>query len=83
MIRSPRRYSRVHFTDEELGNVAAELMRYSTLTIEFGDPALRELRVGGTFRAGPEGADALLSLLRDGFDMIILHVAPGRVLISR
>src|SRR6185437_15331561 len=53
--------------DEPLGEVADELMRYTNLKIEFSDPALRKLRVGGTFRTSPEGAEALLTVLHDGF----------------
>lgn len=83
MSLSRRRHSSVHFQDETLGHVAAELMHYSPLKIEFADAALRDLRVGGTFRAAPEGAHALLTLLRDGFDMTIRHVGPGRIRICR
>lgn len=72
----------VYFQDEPLGDVAAELMRYTNLKIEFSDPELRELRVGGTFRATPEGADALVTLLHDGFDMTIRHDGPDRVRIE-
>jgi ferric-dicitrate binding protein FerR (iron transport regulator) len=72
----------VYFQDEPLGDVAAELMRYTRLKIEFSDPALRQLRVGGTFRRSPEGADALLTLLHDGFDMTIRHDGPDRVYIE-
>jgi ferric-dicitrate binding protein FerR (iron transport regulator) len=83
VILSRRRPASVHFQDETLGSVAAELMRYTHLKIEFGDPALRQLRVGGTFRASPEGAQALLMLLHDGFDMTIRHDGPDRVYIFR
>ena len=72
----------LHFQDEPLGDVADELMRYTHLKIEFSDPALRQLRVGGTFRTSPEGADALLSLLHDGFNMNIRHDGPDRVYIE-
>jgi transmembrane sensor len=72
----------LYFQDEPLGEVADALMRYTHLKIEFSDPALRELRVGGTFRSSPEGAVALLRLLRDGFDMTIRHEAPDRVYIE-
>lgn len=61
----------MYFQDESLGDVADELMRYTHLKIEFSDPVLRQLRVGGTFHAGPEGAAALLVLLHDGFEMTI------------
>lgn len=73
----------VYFQDKPLGHVADELMRYTNLKIEFSDPALRQLRVGGTLRTTPEGADALLALLHDGFDMTIRHDGPDRVYISR
>ena len=82
MILSRRRHSSVYFQDEPLGGVAEELMRYTYLKIEFSDPALRQLRVGGTFRTGPEGADALLTLLHDGFDMTIRHEGRDRVYID-
>lgn len=72
----------MYFQDEPLGDVADELMRYTQLKIEFSDPALRKLRVGGTLSPGPEGAEALLTLLHDGFDMTIRHDGPDRVYIE-
>lgn len=72
----------MYFQDEPLGDVADALMRYSHLKIEFSDPALRLLRVGGTLRTSPEGADALLTLLHDGFDMTIRRDGPDRVYIE-
>lgn len=72
----------MYFQDETLGDVADELMRYTHLKIEISDPELRQLRVGGTFRSGPEGADALLKLLHDGFDMTIRRDGPDRVYIE-
>ena len=70
------------FEDEPLGNVADELMRYTNLKIEFSDPALRQLRVGGTFRTSPEGAEALLTVLHDGFGMTVRRDGPDRVYIE-
>lgn len=72
----------MYFQDEPLGDVADALMRYSHLKIEFGDPALRQLRVGGTLRTSADGADALLTLLHDGFDMTIRRDGPDRVYIE-
>jgi ferric-dicitrate binding protein FerR (iron transport regulator) len=72
----------VYFQDEPLGDVADELMRYIHLKIVFSDPALRQLRVGGTLRGSPEGADALLTLLHDGFDMNIRRDGTDRVYIE-
>lgn len=73
----------MYFQDVPLGDLADELMRYTRLRIEFSDPALRQLRVGGTLRAGPEGADALLTLLHDGFDMNVRRDGPDRVYIEK
>jgi transmembrane sensor len=70
------------FEDQPLGDVADELMRYTNLKIEFSDPALRQLRVGGTFRTSPEGAEALLTLLHDGFGMTVRRDGPDRVYIE-
>jgi len=33
--------------------------------------SLRHLPIGGTFQANPDGAEALLTLLRDGFGLTI------------
>jgi transmembrane sensor len=80
--RRGSRQGSLHFQDEPLGDVADELMRYTHLKIEFSDPTLRQLRVGGTFRTSPEGVDALLTLLRDGFEMTIRHDGSDRVYIE-
>lgn len=72
----------LNFEDEPLGEVADELMRYTNLKIEFSDPALRKLRVGGTFRTSPEGAEALLTVLHDGFGMTVRRDGPDRVYIE-
>ncbi|GFE85515.1 FecR family protein [Steroidobacter agaridevorans] len=57
----------LYFHDEPLGNVVNELMRYTRLQIEVVDDSLRQLPVGGTFQTSPEGAEALLKMLEDGF----------------
>lgn len=57
----------LYFHDEPLGNVINELMRYTPLRIEVTDDSLRQLPVGGTFQTSPEGAEALLKMLEDGF----------------
>ena len=65
------RKSSLDFQDQPLGDVVNELMRYTTLKIEFDDDALRQLPVGGTFQTSPEGAEALLTMLHDGFGTTI------------
>jgi transmembrane sensor len=76
------RKSSLYFQDQPLGDVVNELMRYTTLKIEFDDDALRRLPVGGTFQTSPEGAEALLTMLRDGFGTTIRRDGQGHVYIE-
>ena len=76
------RKSSLYFQDEPLGDVVNELMRYTTLKIEIADDALRQLPVGGTFQTSPEGAEALLRMLQDGFGTKIQRVDADHVTIE-
>jgi transmembrane sensor len=76
------RKSSLYFQDQPLGEVVNELMRYTTLKIELSDEALRQLPVGGTFQTSPEGAEALLTMLRDGFGASIRRDGQGHVYIE-
>jgi transmembrane sensor len=76
------RKSSLYFQDEPLGEVVNELMRYTTLKIEIVDDSLRNLPVGGTFQASPEGAEALLTTLQDGFGTQVRREDPGHVYIE-
>ena len=76
------RKSSLYFQDQPLGDVVNELMRYTTLKVEFDDDALRELPVGGTFQTSPEGVEALLALLHDGFGTTIRRDGQGHVYIE-
>src|SRR4051812_7240793 len=76
------RKSTLYFQDEPLGDVVNELMRYTTLKIEIADNSLRNLPVGGTFQASPEGAEALLTTLQDGFGARIRRADPGHAYIE-
>ena len=76
------RKSSLYFQDQPLGDVVNELMRYTTLKIELSDEALRQLPVGGTFQTSPEGAEALLTMLRDGFGASIRRDSQGHVYIE-
>jgi transmembrane sensor len=59
----------VYFENQPLSDVIAELGRYSSLELIVKDDALRRLPVGGTFKANPEGAEALLTMLEQGFGL--------------
>jgi transmembrane sensor len=61
----------VYFENQPLSQVVDELARYTTLRLVVEDPKLRELPVGGTFRANPEGVDAFLTMIHDGFGLTI------------
>ena len=76
------RKSSLYFQDQPLGEVVNELMRYTTLKIEFEDESLRQMPVGGTFQTSPEGAEALLTMLRDGFGTTIRRDGQGHVYIE-
>src|SRR6266702_181824 len=76
------RSNSLYFQDEPLGNVAGELMRYTALKIDISDGSLREMPIGGTFQANPEGAEALLKSLHDGFGMTIRRDRPGHAYIE-
>lgn len=68
----------VHFDDRPLHEVVDELARYTSLRIELG-PAARELTVGGTFQTNPQGAEALLRMLHDGFGLQVQREGDRRV----
>jgi transmembrane sensor len=63
------RQGTLYFENEPLGDVVAEMNRYTTTEIEIDDDSLRGMPIGGTFRADPQGAEALLAMLQDGFGL--------------
>jgi transmembrane sensor len=71
----------LYFENEALSDVVAELARYTNLKLIVSDERLRQLTVGGTFTANPQGAEALLRTLNDGFGLRIRR-EPGRVYIE-
>lgn len=71
----------LYFEDEPLSEVLADLGRYTPLKLIVVGEKLRRLPVGGTFHASPEGAEALLAMLQQGFGLKIRR-EPGRVYIE-
>ena len=57
----------VYFDNRPVGEVVAELNRYSVEQLVVEDDTLRAMRVGGTFQASPKGATALLGMLEQNF----------------
>lgn len=73
----------LYFENQSLGEVIDEMSRYTTLKIEIRDAALRQLTVGGTFRATPDGVEALLTMLQQGFRLSVTRRAGERVIVER
>jgi len=46
------------------------------------DDSLRQVPVGGTFQTSPEGAEALLTMLQDGFGAKVRRVGADEVYIE-
>ena len=69
------------FAGEPLALVVAEIGRYDDTRIVIEDKGLRELRVGGYFRAGD--TDALLATLEAGFPIEVVRGADGNVRLRR
>jgi transmembrane sensor len=61
----------LYFENRPLKEVIEELSRYSTLRIDIEDENLNNLPVGGTFAPGPEGSEALLTMLQEGFGLTV------------
>lgn len=59
----------LHFENKRLAEVVDELSRYTTMQIVVEGEALRDLPVGGSFQSDSVGAEALLTLLQDGFGL--------------
>lgn len=57
------------FANRPLEDVVAELNRYTPRRIVLEDDSLRALPVGGTFHASPQGAETLVRLLEQSFDL--------------
>jgi transmembrane sensor len=72
----------VYFEARPLADVVAELGRYTTLELIVDDESLAKVPVGGTFRTSPEGAEALLNMLEQGFGLRVRYEG-NRALIER
>jgi len=75
------RSGKVYFEKQPLEAVIEEMSRYTALKLSISDDKLRELPVGGSFPATPQGAEMLISMLQDGFRLRIRR-EPGHVYIE-
>jgi len=68
------------FSGETLEEVARQFSRYTTVSIEIPDPAVRSMRIGGRFPAGE--TDAMLAALETNFHLRVTRPGHNRVIIS-
>ena len=68
------------FVRDPLSDVVYEVSRYTDITIEIVDPALRNLVMGGRFKAGKLGA--LLEVLEIGFGVKVIYLNEHHVQLS-
>ena len=68
------------FSRDPLERVVDEISRYTTVKIEFSDPALREMEIGGVF---PVGETALMFDTLEAYDLEVTYLSANRVRISR
>lgn len=68
------------FSGETLEEVVRQFSRYTTVSIEIPDPAVRSMRIGGRFPAGE--TDAMLAALETNFHLRVTRLGHNRVIIS-
>jgi len=68
------------FTGDPLEVVVEEISRYTTVSIEFSDPAVRAIRIGGRFPIGE--TDAMFAALEANFGLRVNRLSHDRVMVS-
>jgi len=63
-----------------LEDVVNEISRYTTMSIEFSDPAVKATRIGGQFPIGE--TDAMFDALEANFQLRVTRLSDDRVLVS-
>ena len=69
------------FSGESLEQVVQQVSRYTTQTIVISDPAIRDMRIGGYFKAGE--TQAMLDVLESNFGVRVERIHTGLVKLSR
>jgi transmembrane sensor len=68
------------FSGDRLEDVINEVGRYTTMSIEIPDTAVRNMRIGGRFPVGE--TEVLFSALETNFNLRVTHPSHNRVVIS-
>ncbi len=70
----------LNFAGDPLEVVVNEISRYTTVSIEIADPAVRATRIGGRFPIGE--TDAMFDALEANFGLRVTRLSHDRVLVS-
>lgn len=68
------------FSGERLEDVVKEVSRYTTVSIEIPDPAIRSMRIGGRFPVGE--TEVMLAALEANFNLRVTRLGYNRVVLS-
>ena len=68
------------FSGESLEYVVEEVSRYTPISMEFSDPELRDLRIGGYFKIGE--TEVLFEVLESNFGVQVSHISDNVVQLS-
>jgi transmembrane sensor len=71
------RQGQLIYTGQPLGEVLADISRYSNIKIELADPALENLPVGGAFRT--DQIEAIFAALENNFGIHAEWIDPQHV----
>lgn len=74
------RHGMLTFNGDALEDVVNEISRYTTVSIEFSDPAVKATRIGGQFPIGE--TDAMFDALEANFQLRVTRLSDNRVLVS-
>ena len=70
----------VVFSGEPLDEVVREISRYTTVRIDFADPSVRSIRIGGRFPVGE--TDTMFEALETNFGLEVTRLDHDHVLVS-
>ena len=68
------------FSGDSLEDVVKEVSRYTTVSIEIPEPAIRQMRIGGRFPVGE--TEVMLAALESNFNVRVTRLGPNRVVLT-
>ena len=68
------------FSGEPLEDVVEQISRYTSVEIEFSDPDVRSIRIGGRFPVGE--TDIMLNALEEDFGLRVIRASNNQIIVS-